>query len=92
MAEIMCSAVELLNRLYKDFVVESQKYPKVSLDATDLDSGHPLNAQILQRDLDVDASPSLSNAVPVSMIWARFGHQAEIPPLIHLLPQAYALD
>ena len=47
--------------------------PKVSLNALDSDSGHPLNAQIFQRDLNIDASSPLSNAAPVPMIKDGFG-------------------
>ena len=43
--------------------------PKVSLNALDSDSGHPLSAQLFQGDLDVGDSSPLSNAAPVSMIW-----------------------
>ena len=50
-------------------MMKSQK-PMVTLNAVDSDSGHPLDAQILQGDLDVDGSSPLSNAVSVSMIWA----------------------
>ena len=58
-------------------MMESQN-PKVSLNAIDSDSGHTFNAQLFQGDLDVDGSSPLSNAVPVSMIRARFGSQVKM--------------
>ena len=54
-------------------MVASKNSTKVSLEAKDSDSGHPLNDQIFQRDLNIDVSSPLSNAAPVPMFKAGFG-------------------
>ena len=45
----------------------------VCLDDWDSDIGYPLNAQIFQDDVEIDASLPLSNTASVSMIRSEIG-------------------